>query len=121
MYIPPLECAPVSVADDTKNPRSDRDARGAQIPFLLVRLKSGIDVAPRLLELPREHHGVLDRHACPLGQVLQGGVRGIAEQPDVAAPPPGPRLALVQHPLLVLADPPEPLLPLRRRSPTDLP
>src|SRR5258706_223430 len=47
-------------------------------------------------------------------------MRGIAEQRDLAARPAGPRLAVVQHPVLALADIAEHLLHLRSGARKDL-
>src|SRR6266700_2355837 len=105
---------PAAVDDVPEDPRSDRHPRGAQVALLFVGEERGVDLAAGLLELAREHHRVLDRHARALCEVLHGRMRRVAEQGHVAARPAGPRLAVVQHPVLVLADVAEHLLHLRR-------
>src|ERR1700730_7272619 len=69
------------------DPRHDLHASGAQIALLLVSLERAGDVVGRFRDLVGEAHSVLARHAGALGEVLQHGVRGVAEQCDAPLGP----------------------------------
>ena len=83
------------------------DARGALEALRQVVLQRGGVIVRIVRQHVRQAHRVLQRHAGALREILQGRVRGVAEQHDAAVDPLLQRIAVAQHPelpVLAVAD-----------------
>src|ERR1700722_16692052 len=75
----------------------DRHPRGAQRVRAFVAPEGCFVVAVRVSDAIREADSIFDRHAGALGQRLQGGMRGIAEQHDAPLMPMPDRVSVADR------------------------